>query len=127
MISLLRSAGPLSFHFISVGIPIKNWPEHPQKFGVGARKCFFLSLRPQFGLRIVGGGGRGGTGAAPPQNPPLNSIGFEVQKGSMLSGLIMKEKNITVQTSTNIIFSYGLNIKPCFANLLPFLKDIDNL
>ena len=73
------------------------------------------------------GGWGGGTGAAPPQNPPLNSIGFEVQKGSMLSGLIMKEKNITVQTSTNIIFSYGLNIKPCFANLLPFLNDIDNL
>ena len=45
----------------------------------------------------------------------------------MFSGLIMKEKNITVQTSTNCIFSYELNIKPCFANLLPFLKDIDNL
>ena len=124
MISLLRSAGPLSFHFTSVGIPIKNWPEHPQKFGVGARKCFFLSSRPQFGLRIVRGGGGG--------QPHLKirhwvSLGFEVQKGSMFSGLIMKEKNITVQTSKNIIFSYGLNIKPCFANLLPFLKDIDNL
>ena len=40
----------------------------------------------------------------------------------MFSGLIMKEKNITVQTSKNIIFSYGLNIKPCFANLLPISK-----
>ena len=123
MISLLgaRHSSPFSFHFICVGIRIKNWPEHPQKFGVGARKCFFLSLRPQFGLRIVGDG-----------QPHLKirhcvSIGFEVQKGSVFSGLIMKEKNITVQTSTNIIFSYGLNIKPCFANLLPFLKDIDNL
>ena len=45
----------------------------------------------------------------------------------MFSGLIMKEKNITVQTSTKIIFSYGLNVKPCFANRLPFLNDIDNL
>ena len=45
----------------------------------------------------------------------------------MFSGLIMKGKNITVQTSTKIIFSYGLNIRPLFANLLPFLNEIDNL
>ena len=63
MISLLgaRHSSPFSFHFICVGIRIKNWPEHPQKFGVGARKYFFLSLRPQFGLRIVGDGGGGGS------------------------------------------------------------------
>ena len=60
---------------------------------------------PQFGLKIIGVG-----------------EGQKVQKGSVVSGLIMKEKNITVQTSTNNILSCGLNIKPCFSNLLPFLK-----
>ena len=80
MISLLGNAVPFPFfHLCRVTNQKPDWA--PPKFRslsrgdeVGARKCFFPSLRPQFGLRIMvdrGGGGEGGR-AAPPQNPPLS-------------------------------------------------------